>query len=142
MQPTSSAQSRDDSLGEARFIDLHPTRPAVERRAVLRYAVELNVGVNSNHNFYEGLVRDMGVAGVFVATHRRHAIGEWLELCIGLPDGQEPVRAIGEVRWVREYSGEGGAEPGMGIMFRTVSAAHLARIAAFLSCREPLLYDD
>jgi Tfp pilus assembly protein PilZ len=115
-----------------------PDPSAAERRAVFRYAVELAVSVRSEHNFYKTLLLDIGVAGVFVATHRAHSIGEWIELHIRLTDGGSPVRAIGEVRWIREYCGEGAPEPGMGIQFRTISPQDGARIAMFLSRREPL----
>jgi Tfp pilus assembly protein PilZ len=104
--------------------------------------VELAVTVRSEHNFYEGLLRDMGVEGVFVATHRAHAIGEWIELNIQLPDGGPHVRTVGEVRWTREYAGERAPEPGIGVKFRSISPQDGARIAMFLSRREPLMYED
>jgi Tfp pilus assembly protein PilZ len=116
---------------------LCPAPSTAERREVFRYAVELAVSVRSEHNFYKTLLLDMGVAGVFVATHREHAIGEWIELHIRLTDGGAPVRVIGEVRWIREYRGEGAPEPGMGIQFRTISPQDGARIAMFLQRREP-----
>jgi Tfp pilus assembly protein PilZ len=127
--------------------DLSAPRPrpgptVAERRAVLRYAVELPVTVNSEHNFYEALLRDMGVAGVFVATHRANAIGEWIELNIRLPDGGAPVRVIGEVRWTRKYRGEGAPEPGIGVQFRTISPQDGARIAMFLSRCVPIVNED
>jgi Tfp pilus assembly protein PilZ len=144
MAAAAGARSEEQGFGEARFSDRRsrPVRAVTERRAVPRYAVELAVTVNSEHNFYEGLLRDMGVAGVFVATHRAHAIGEWIEINIQLPDGGSPLRAIGEVRWTREYAGEGAPEPGMGILFRTISPEDVGRIATFLSRREPLMYEE
>jgi uncharacterized protein (TIGR02266 family) len=112
-----------------------------ERRTVPRYAVELEVTVHSEHNFYDGLVRNMGVAGVFVATHTEHAIGELIDLSIALPGLPEPVRATGQVRWIRPYR-EGSADPGIGIKFIAISDRLLAAIADFLRDREPLLHED
>ena len=130
------------NLGEARFHDRRPAAGPIDRRAVPRFAVELDVDVHTAHNFYEGLVRDMGVAGVFVATHHEHAVGELIELSIHLPDGGEPIAVIGEVRWTRAYSEASEVEPGMGLLFRSLSAGDQERIASFLRYREPLLYDD
>ena len=110
---------------------------APARSGVRRHAVQLAVVVSDQHDFYEGRLRDMSVASAFVVTHRAHAIGEWIELSILLPDGGEPVRVIGEVRWTREYAGETGIEPGMGVQFRMVSPEDAGRIASFLSHREP-----
>jgi Tfp pilus assembly protein PilZ len=116
----------------------YPVRSPAERRAVPRWVVDLPVTVNGERTSYEGLLRDMGTAGVFVVTHRAHAIGEWIELWIRLPDGGPPVRAIGEVRWTRAYRGEDGPEPGMGVEFRAVSPQDGARITVHLSRGEPL----
>jgi uncharacterized protein (TIGR02266 family) len=141
MQAPSTANDLGPSLGEANFA-LLPVEPAPrERRVVPRFAVELEVTVHSEHNFYDGLVENMGVAGVFVATHTHHAIGELIDLCIALPGLPEPVRATGQVRWTRQYR-EGGADPGIGIKFVAVSERDLAAIGEFLRSREPLLYED
>jgi uncharacterized protein (TIGR02266 family) len=129
-------------MGEARFHDRKPAPGAIDRRAVPRFAVELDVDVHTSHNFYEGVVRDLGVAGVFVATFHNHAVGELIELHIRLPDGGQPIGAIGEVRWTRAYSEKSETEPGMGLLFRSISTADRARIANFLKYREPLLYDE
>jgi Tfp pilus assembly protein PilZ len=130
------------SLGEAKFHDRRPVASSLDRRAVPRFSVEIDVDVHTSHNFYEGLVRDMGVAGVFIATHHDHAAGELIELRIQLPDGGEPISAIGEVRWMRVYCETNDTEPGIGLMFKSISDADRDRIVHFLRYREPLLYDD
>jgi uncharacterized protein (TIGR02266 family) len=127
------------SLGEAIFRQMVPARQ--ERRAVPRYAVELDVSVSSEHNFYDGLVRDMGVAGVFIATHTWHQVGELIELSINLPGENQPVKALGQVRWTRQQT-IGGADPGIGVKFVALSREALDRISGFLRTREPMLYDD
>ena len=141
MQANSSADDPCPSFGEAHFapapVDLQPW----ERRAVPRYAVELEVSVHSEHNFYDGLVRNMGVAGVFVATHTHHAVGDLIDLSIRLPGLAEPVRARGQVRWTRQYR-EGSTEPGIGIKFADISERDLSAVQEFLLTREPLLYED
>jgi uncharacterized protein (TIGR02266 family) len=141
MQADPSADEPSPSFGEAHFAPVPVNRVPQERRAVPRYAVELEVTVHSEHNFYDGLVRNMGVAGVFVATHTEHAIGELIDLSISLPGLPEPVRATGQVRWIRPYR-EGSSDPGIGIKFTALSERQLAAIADFLRDREPLLYED
>jgi Tfp pilus assembly protein PilZ len=144
MAAGASIGGHNQGFGEVALSDRRsrPARPRAERRAVPRYAVELPVTVTSECNVYEGLLRDMGIEGVFVATHRAHAIGEWIELNIHLPDGGSPVRTVGEVRWTREYAGEGAPEPGIGVEFRSISPQDGARIAVFLCHREPLADED
>ena len=39
------------------------------RRRHLRYAVELDVSMSSEHNFYAGFAENLSEGGVFVATH-------------------------------------------------------------------------
>jgi uncharacterized protein (TIGR02266 family) len=129
------------NLGEALFRADPVDRAARERRAVPRYAVELEVTIHSEHNFYDGLVRNMGVAGVFVATHASHAVGEYIDLSIRLPGLRDPVKVIGEVRWTRQHR-EGSTEPGIGIKFGAISDHDLAAVRDFLRDREPLLYED
>jgi uncharacterized protein (TIGR02266 family) len=114
---------------------------AEQRRAHSRYAVELDIGINSDHNFYAGLVENMSAGGVFIATHLRKPIGERLELTIHLPGAEAPVRASGEVRWVREYSADSNVPPGIGVCFIDLDQRSLELVTQFLSCREPLLYD-
>jgi uncharacterized protein (TIGR02266 family) len=112
------------------------------RRRYPRYAVELNVSLSSEHNFYAGFVENLSNGGVFVATHSLKAVGTVFEVCISLPGSDEPVRARGEVRWVREYGEHSDVPPGVGIRFLDLGADALARIEAFLAHREPLFFDD
>lgn len=130
---------------EATIKRLDPrTLPTVhpKRRANPRYAVELDVSLGSEHNFYAGFVENMSVGGVFVATHMIKPVGEKLELAIHLPDSDVVVRGIGEVRWIREYSEQSNVPPGMGVRFAHLEPGSLVAIEAFLAQREPLFFDD
>ncbi len=113
-----------------------------QRRASPRFAVELDVSLGSEHNFYAGFVENMSAGGVFVATHMLKPVGEKLELAIHLPDNEVVVRGIGEVRWIREYSEQSNVPPGMGVRFVHLEPASLEAIEAFLAQREPLFFDD
>ena len=141
MAKTTDRQQRD----EATITRLDSsTMPSVQpqRRASPRYAVELDVSLGSDHNFYAGFVENMSAGGVFVATHMIKPVGERLEISIHLPDSEVVVRGIGEVRWIREYSEQSNVPPGMGVRFAELEPGSLEAIEAFLAQREPLFFDD
>ena len=53
--------------------------PASEnRRRDPRYGVELDVTLESDHNFYAGFVENLSVSGIFVAT--LYMIEAWLKV--------------------------------------------------------------
>lgn len=126
---------------EADFREREPTSES-NRRQHLRYAVELDVTLSSEHNFFQGFSENISAGGVFIATHLLKPIGERMEIVLNLPDGGEPVRAIGEVRWVRRYTEASNTPPGIGLRFVDLGAEDEARIADFLKDREPLFYED
>ncbi len=132
------------NTGEATFTRLESgSQSAVQqRRAFPRYGVDLDVSLGSDHNFYAGFVENISAGGVFVATHVLKPVGEHLELTIHLPDREEPLHAVGEVRWVREYSEASDVPPGMGVRFVQLPAGAQAAIERFLEHREPLFFDD
>ncbi len=129
---------------EATITRLATQRPSAgpNRRSYPRYAVELDVSVGSDHNFYAGFIENMSVGGVFMATHLLKPLGELMELTIHLPGHEEPVHARGEVRWVREYNEANNVPPGMGIRFVEVDAASMQAIDRFLASRDPMFFDE
>jgi uncharacterized protein (TIGR02266 family) len=126
---------------EADFREREPSADG-NRRQHLRYAVELDVTLSSEHNFFQGFSENISAGGVFIATHHVKPIGERMEIVLNLPDGAEPVRVIGEVRWVRHYAEASNTPPGIGLRFVDLAPGDEARIAEFLKDREPLFYDD
>ena len=133
---------------EATFTDISgdpsraPAEPTSKRRQHPRYLVSLEVSLGSEHNFYSGFVENLSAGGVFVATHKPAQVGEVLELELTLADLGSPIRAKGEVRWVREFSDNSDAPPGLGIRFLDLEAAADQAIHEFLSNREPIFFDD
>ena len=111
-------------------------------RQYVRYAVELDVSFGSDHNFYNGFVENISAGGIFVATHRTIPVGERFELNINLPDCEEPITVLGEVRWIREYSESSDVPPGMGLKFLNLPPAAQTAIERFLQTRDPLFWDD
>ena len=111
-----------------------------ERRASQRthVAVEVEVSHSSESQFFVGLTGDISEGGLFVATWRRFSVDAPVALALSLPDG--PLLARGRVCWIREQV-DGGATPGLGIAFESLSAADRARIEAFCAVRAPLYVD-
>jgi len=123
---------------EATFTE---NRHSENRRVFPRFAVELDVSLSSEHNFYAGFAENLSSAGLFIATHVAKQIGEKLDISVNLPDGH-PIQCTGEVRWIREYSERSNVPPGLGIRFLDLQPADAAAIEGFLKDREPLFYDD
>lgn len=141
-RPRPDAAAREQQR-EARFTSLGASRfTLVKRRAEPRFAVELDVSLGSDHNFYGGLSENLSVQGVFVATHLLKPVGQLIELSIFLPERPEPVRGIAEVRWVREYNEQSDTPPGMGLRFVELESGSAEAIGRFLTQREVFFYDD
>jgi uncharacterized protein (TIGR02266 family) len=114
-----------------------------DRRSATRHEIELEVGMETDHNFYTGLTQDVSSGGLFVATHQLKRIGEHIKLKFKLPNMAAPVELDTEVRWVREAGPMNhGMEPGMGLKFINVPAEVKAAIESFLKQRDSLFYDD
>jgi uncharacterized protein (TIGR02266 family) len=126
--------TRTDDSGDAAAED--------NRRIHPRFAVDLDVTMSSEHNFYAGFAENISSGGLFIATHVLKPVGERLEITVNVPDRADPVRCLGEVRWVREYSEQSNVPPGLGIRFIGLPATDAEAIERFLKDREPLFYDE
>ena len=113
-----------------------------ERRIHSRVALKTEVTWNSESNFYTGFTNDVSSGGIFVATHNIMPRGTVLDLEFSIPDGEGPIRASGEVRWVREYYQYSDSDPGMGVQFVDLAPEDQARIQAFVRRRETIFFDD
>jgi uncharacterized protein (TIGR02266 family) len=115
-----------------------------DRRASPRFDLEVEVGFETDSNFYTGLTQDISSGGLFVATHQLRRVGDRIKVKFALPGRAEPVEVETEVRWVRESSSLqrlDGAH-GMGLRFVDLSPEVKAVIDSFLSKRDSLFYDD
>ncbi|HEX3594889.1 MAG TPA: PilZ domain-containing protein, partial [Polyangiaceae bacterium] len=92
------------------------------RRRQDRFSVELDVSLESEHNFYAGFVENLSSSGLFIATHSIRPIGSQVEFSISFGESSEPVKGLGEVRWIRQYSETSDSHPGMGLRFIELSA--------------------
>lgn len=127
-------------MGEA-AVDL-ARENGVENRIMPRAAVEVCIDLSSEHNFWTGLTMNISEGGVFVATHKIVPVGTTLGVEMTLPGDAEPVMALAEVRWSRDYTGNPDAPPGLGLQFVSLEPCAVDRIRAFVEkVREPLFFD-
>lgn len=141
--PRSEAEALDKSelRAEATILSVAPSADTAPRREHSRFAVDLDVTVGSDHNFYAGFAENLSAGGVFIATHKLKPVGSKIELTINLPDGVQ-IRATGDVRWIRVFNEQSDTPPGMGVRFDGLADASIALIQKFLARRDPLFFDD
>lgn len=111
--------------------------PERERRAYPRVALEIEVTLGSESQFYAGLTGDVSEGGIFVSTYQAIPVGERVSVSFKLPNGE--TKATGVVRWMRPASE--GAPPGLGISFDELSENGRELVRAFCEERPPLYYD-
>jgi uncharacterized protein (TIGR02266 family) len=113
-----------------------------DRRQHVRVPLELEVTLESEHNFYSGITDDISEGGIFVATHTPPPRGSTVEMTLKLPGVKEPFLVKGIVRWVREYKAScDGSPPGCGLQWQELSNEALIHIRGFVSHRETIFYD-
>jgi uncharacterized protein (TIGR02266 family) len=118
------------------------TDPAEDRRAEPRIELEVEVGLETDHNFYTGLTQDISSGGLFIATSIIYRVGDRLRVRFSLPGQTEPITAEAEVRWVRDPRAMKTDSPeGIGLRFVDLPAEAKIEISEFLSRRESLFYD-
>ena len=111
--------------------------PTLDRRASERVALDVEVTLTSDSQFFAGLSGDVSEGGLFVQTYRRYAVGCRVAVAFSLPTGE--IQTHGVVRWVRPTAD--GSQPGLGISFEHLSSAQRASIEAFCRARPPLYHD-
>jgi uncharacterized protein (TIGR02266 family) len=124
------------------------TRPIAEqnpgeRRTAPRIELEVEVGMETDHNFYTGLTQDISSGGLFVATGISYNVGDRMVVRFTLPGRAEPIVADAEVRWLRDtrYMRTDSPE-GVGLRFVSLTPEARKSIEAFLERRDSLFYDD
>ncbi len=118
-----------------------PDSTAVGRRAHDRAPLEVEVTVESDHNFYNGFSENVSEGGIFVATHVPLPIGRTIEVELMLPAARRTLRAACVVCWIRPYREDGEAPAGMGLRFTDLTAEDEILVAAFVRKRDPIFYD-
>ena len=114
-----------------------------ERRTAPRIELEIEVGLETEHNFYTGLTQDISSGGIFVATGLVYRVGDRVTVRFTLPGRTEPIVTDAEVRWVRDLRFTRSDSPeGVGLRFISLAPEAKTAIASFLERRDSLYYDD
>jgi uncharacterized protein (TIGR02266 family) len=112
-----------------------------ERRDSDRRSVKVDIGIQSDTNFFTGFTQDISSGGLFVATYDVCSMGTPLNVNFSLPRG--PVLSLdGTVCWIREYN-ETTTDilPGMGIRFDNLTNEDEEAINQFIAKNPPIFYD-
>lgn len=129
----------DDFLSE----DLPPpsveTPLGPERRVARRVAIEVDVGVSSESNFFTGFSGDISEGGLFIATYNLLPVGAHVHVSFGVM-GRE-ISCDATVCWIREPI-DMNLMPGFGVRFDDLSDEDHTAIAKFIAKRAPIFYDD
>ncbi len=121
-----------------------PEPKGSERRVHSRFDFEVEVGFETESNFYTGLTQDISSGGLFVATHNLKPVGARFMIQFKLPGSQVSIDVEAEVRWLRETSSlhRSDGPHGMGVRFVNLNPEHHQLIESFLKQRDSLFYDD
>jgi uncharacterized protein (TIGR02266 family) len=112
-----------------------------ERRAHERVPLEVEVTLESDHNFYTGLTADISIGGVFVATHALWPIGTRVCVRLGLPDCERVFVLDAEVRWIRDGRFS-TLPPGFGARFENLPDDALLALTRFVQRRDTIFYEE
>jgi uncharacterized protein (TIGR02266 family) len=113
-----------------------------ERRDRVRCEVHIDIDATSGEGSYSGVTRDLSESGVFIATELHRPVGTQVELALHLPNREQPLRCVGEVRWLRAANAEKDTQPGLGLRFVRLEPEARRRLQSFLAERVPAYGDD
>jgi uncharacterized protein (TIGR02266 family) len=116
-------------------------RKAEQQRIHPRVEIQVEVTMESDHNFYTGLSSNVSEGGLFVATHVAPPLGTRLLVRFALDGSPDPIDAVGEVRWLREARSS-DFPSGFGLAFLQISDEALARVVEFVAGRDSIFYED
>ena len=121
----------------------HSAEPnPTDRRTATRIELEVEVGLETEHNFYTGLTQDISSGGLFVATNILYRVGEHVTVRFTLPDREKVITAETEVRWLRDpHTMRTELPAGIGLRFVELDEEVKNTIADFLKRRDSLYYD-
>ena len=112
------------------------------KRVAARVAMQTQVDLASDSNFFTGFSTNISEGGLFVATVNVLPPGTPVDVSFTLPAGRR-LTVKGEVRWTREVNDRTpDVFPGVGVRFTEVDPAVVGQIKAFVQQREPLFFPD
>ncbi len=122
-----------------RAAEFVPPAPDDERRYSRRVALDVDIGLHSETNFFVGLAEDISDGGLFVATYDLLPVGTALTIAMVLPGGRQ-LSLAGRVAWVRDpFDDE--MSPGVGVRFEPLDPEDRRAIERFLGQRAPMFFE-
>lgn len=107
-----------------------------ERRDKRRLALEREVSLNSETNFYVGVTENVSQGGLFIRTEQKLSVGQRVGLSLTLSEGGEHIECVGEVRWIQP----GSDPPGYGLRFTNLTPETREAIDKFIAHRKPIYH--
>ncbi len=112
------------------------------KRVAARVAMQTQVDLSSDSNFFTGFSTNISEGGLFVATVNVLPPGTPVDVTFSLPAGAR-LTVKGEVRWTREVNDKTpDVFPGVGVRFTELDPAVVNQIKNFVQQREPLFFPD
>jgi len=112
------------------------------RRTMPRIALNVDIGIQSENNFYTGFSEDISEGGIFITTYDFKPIGTKINLSFTLPNGYM-IMGSGTVRWLREFNPmTPDILPGMGIQFDELNPDDKTQIDAYIQSNAPMFYES
>ena len=116
-------------------------RKSEQQRIHPRVEIQVEVTMESDHNFFTGLSSNVSEGGLFVATNAVPPIGTRLVVRFALEGQPEHIDAVGEVCWVRDAR-SADFPAGFGLRFLKISDEALDRVAHFVAARDSIFYEE
>ncbi len=118
------------------------TKSSIQQRFHTRAPLDVEITLESEHNFYCGLANDISEGGIFVATYDAPTVGTMVNMDLKLPGTSRSWRVLGIVRWLRELRAScDGCPPGCGIEWVDIPESALSAIGDFVERRDTILYE-
>jgi uncharacterized protein (TIGR02266 family) len=114
---------------------------STELRREPRAKLEVQINLESDHNFYAGITGNISMGGVFVATYTPPPLDTIVEMDLQLEGHTFHLRGL--VCWVREAERASDFAPaGCGLQFVSLPKDAEQVITHFVGKRDTIFYDD
>jgi uncharacterized protein (TIGR02266 family) len=105
----------------------------------LRVDLQIDVSLESNHNFYSDMTRSVARGGLFVHVPALHPLGTQLRILLNLPGLDAPLEVDAVVAWLRDVGDV--MEHGMGLRLIQPPRELCDAIDRFTAHRDTILYE-
>jgi uncharacterized protein (TIGR02266 family) len=111
------------------------------QRQTRRVPLQVEVTLESEHNFFAGITNNVSEGGIFVATPNPPVVGS--QVAFELVLGEKRFAVKGVVQWIRgESAASQGAPVGCGVKWLQLADGALEAIHDFSEVRQTDLYEE